>query len=156
YVAVMRGTLMGIAVLLAMLPATASAAPRPDLAVPVLGSPPANVSVGVPFTVRFTVANRGAGRAGASKIGFFLAAAATHAKRDVRLGTANVKALRKRKQAGGKIALTIPAATAPGTYFLIACADVAARVRESNERNDCRAAGGRIVIAAPSGTPTPT
>jgi hypothetical protein len=37
----------------------------------------------------------------------------------------------------------------PGTYSLVACADGTQAVRESNERDNCRAAARTVVVKPP-------
>ena len=44
----------------------------------------------------------------------------------------------------------MPAGTAAGTYRVIACADPKNKVRESNEKNNCRASGAFTVRSARS------
>ncbi|WP_194846709.1 hypothetical protein, partial [Mumia zhuanghuii] len=40
----------------------------------------------------------------------------------------------------------VAAATRPGTYWLLACADAKKKVRESHERNNCRVAKKRVTV----------
>jgi hypothetical protein len=40
----------------------------------------------------------------------------------------------------------VPRSTAPGPYRVLACADDGRRVRESNEANNCRAAGREVRV----------
>jgi hypothetical protein len=42
--------------------------------------------------------------------------------------------------------LTVPAGTAVGTYFLLACADDPPVVLESNETNNCAASAETVVV----------
>ena len=46
----------------------------------------------------------------------------------------------------GSAVATVPAGTAAGTYFVLACADDTAQVVEANEVNNCRAAAGTVTI----------
>jgi RHS repeat-associated protein len=71
-------------------------------------------------------------------------------------------ALGQKKLRGGKrrqrVAFALPAGLAPGQYALTACADPRKRVRERNERNNCRTAKTPIVITrrpVPSGPKPP-
>jgi hypothetical protein len=50
--------------------------------------------------------------------------------------------------------LQVPALTPAGAYYLIACVDRSRKVRESNERNNCKAARSRTSVQQPPG-PTP-
>ena len=45
--------------------------------------------------------------------------------------------------------MTIPSATPPNSYFLLACADDQNSVVESDEANNCIASPGAIVMVAP-------
>src|SRR5690606_8774166 len=72
-------------------------------------------------------------------------------RRDVRLHDRRVKRLKPRKQHATKVLkVRVPRQVKPGTYWLIACADARRKVRESNERNNCRVARQRLTIAGAS------
>jgi hypothetical protein len=43
--------------------------------------------------------------------------------------------------------IAIPASVRPGKRRLVVCADARANVRESNERNNCRAAASHVVVS---------
>ena len=119
-----------------------------DLAVARVGGAPASLAAGGDLRVAFTVRNGGAKRAKASKAGFMLSVDARRDAADVPLGTARVKALGRRRSARGSAALRVPGNVQPGTYRLLACADLAGRIRERNERNNCRAAAAGITVLA--------
>jgi hypothetical protein len=72
---------------------------------------------------------------------------ARRSRDDRRLGGGKVKALAPRKAGKATLRLAVPAATEPGAYRVIACADAAQRVKESNERNNCRTAPITVVPA---------
>ena len=46
----------------------------------------------------------------------------------------------------GTMSVTIPAGTAPGSYFLLACADDAGQVAESVETSNCLASTGKVTV----------
>ena len=46
----------------------------------------------------------------------------------------------------GTMSVTIPPATPPGNYFLLACADDTLQVMESDETNNCRASGTKLKV----------
>ena len=119
-----------------------------DLAVARVGGAPASLAAGGDLRVAFTVRNGGAKRAKASKAGFMLSVDARRDAADVPLGSARVKALGRRRSARGSAALRVPGNVQPGTYRLLACADLAGRIRERNERNNCRAAAAGITVLA--------
>ena len=125
----------------------------PDLKISKLdvnGSPAA----GQPLTAALTIRNAGRRRAQASATAVVLSRDARRSSDDRRLGTAKAKALAPRKAGKATLRLTVPAGTEPGPYRLIACADAAKRVKESNERNNCRTAAVTVVPAA-FGGPAP-
>ena len=118
----------------------------PDLTISKLhvnGSPAA----GQPLTAALTVSNAGRRRAQASATAVVLSRDARRSRDDRRLGTGKVKALAPRKAGKATLKLAVPAGTVPAAYRVIACADAAKRVKESNERNNCRAATVTVVPA---------
>ena len=66
--------------------------------------------------------------------------------RRLRLGSRPVPALRKGDRSEGALELTIPRTAPDGTYALTACADASDRVRERDERNNCRSSARTVVI----------
>jgi hypothetical protein len=96
------------------------------------------------------VVNAGSKRAGRTRVGFFLAKDGQR----LAVGRAWVKAIRggRRRVAVATFPLT---GIAPGTYRVIACADVTLRVRERREGNNCRASTAFTVQgAAPQPQPS--
>lgn len=140
----------------------ASAAARADLAVARLSVPRA-VSVtncgaagcDVRLTARARVVNRGDRRARRARTGFFLSRDARRSRDDVKTGRRSVRAIRAGHARRARARLSRPG-VATGTYRLIACADVTGRVRERDERNNCRASRSAITVqgSAPA-APTP-
>ena len=97
-------------------------------------------------------ANRGRARAKASRTRFLLSRDAKAGAGDVTLATAKVRALRPRGTRRSSRRVVLPAVLAPGAYRVLACADATRAVRESNERNNCRAAAGALKVG---GVPDP-
>ena len=146
-------------------------APIADLVDRSVSNPPASVVRGASFSSTVSVANvgrRAARRApirilGASpavvqKTGsytqVYLSRNARKDSGDVALSPAwLVPALRAGKVARHTWRVRIPTATGTGVWFVIACADATHVVRESNERNNCRASARRTRVK--SGTPPP-
>ena len=129
---------------------------RPDLVV-------SRAALSATREVSFTVTNRGKAAARASKLGFFLSADARRGA-DRRLRTTATRKLARRARMTGKARLTLPAGA---RGFVLACADATNRVRESSERNNCRALalpapvppeppGGDLLPPALTPTPEPT
>lgn len=116
----------------------AAARPRPDLVVVTAGVGPATVAPGAALQVRHAVRNTGRAAAGRSTTGLTLRAVG----RVIRLGAVGVPALKARRTSPVRtVALKVPAATPAGSYVVQVCADEPRRVREGNERNNCRSAG---------------
>ncbi|MDQ1697033.1 MAG: cellulose 1,4-beta-cellobiosidase [Frankiaceae bacterium] len=142
------GGLVTTALVACLCPAVAAATPRPDLTIPSVNAASTLVAPGAKLGLRDTTRNAGSVAAGASKVGYVLSADRKSGPGDIALGSHSVKRLRARRSAKGTMTLTVPAITPAGDYFVLACADVGKQVRESNERNNCRAAGPVSVKAA--------
>ena len=135
-----------------------SAAGRADMEVARAGAESVSSSCdasgcNVRLTASARVANRGASRARRTRIGFFLSQDARRDGGDKAAGRKWMPAI-----GGGKgqrmHAMLFAGGLAPGTYRLIACADVSGRVRERSERNNCRA-GAPFAIAGATSQPAP-
>jgi len=115
-----------------------SVAIGPDLTVSAL-SVPNSIAAGSTVSVTETVLNQGAGAAGASTTRFYLSANINLDAGDVALdGSRSVPALGAGVSSGGTTPITIPAGTAPGTYYLIAKTDGDGVVAESQESNNIK------------------
>src|SRR3954468_7071832 len=100
--------------------------------------------------MRTVIGNAGKNTAKASKTGYYLSLRSPKNSTAQRVGRQAVPKIRIKHSAVGVARVAIPAFIAPGSYFLIACADDARQVKESNERNNCRAAAGKVVVAPPA------
>ena len=132
----------------------ASAAGRADMEVARAGAESVSSSCdangcSVRLTASARVANRGALRARRARIGFFLVKDGQR----VSAGRKWVPAIRggRRRSSVATLSLT---GLAPGTYRLLACADVTKRVRESSERNNCRSSAS-FAIGGTTAQPAP-
>src|SRR5581483_8055859 len=150
--------------LLAAAPVTAAQAkkhkaPRPDLAVTSVSKPPATSAGAGRLSITVKVKNRGKATAKKSTVGLYLATRSKHSSKDLRLARKSVSKLKKGKTAKVTIKATLPAVAAAtakaGTYRLIACADDRKKVKESNERNNCKASSRITLTAPPKQTPPP-
>src|SRR5262249_47588196 len=113
---------------------------KPDLVVTALTAP-TMAGAGLTITVNSTVKNQpsAAVSAAASTLAFYLSTDATFDLGDVKLSTTRaIGVLAKDATSAGATTLTIPADTDPGPHFLIAVADDAGVVDESNESNNTR------------------
>ena len=154
-VAAMPGKPFAIALavlLLLALPASGSARPGADLVVSAVGRPPATAVPGSSFDATARVRNAGGRRAAGSVVRFALSRDAKLGKGDLTLAARKLKKLQPRTRARASRSLRVPL-TASGAYRLIACADARKRVKERNERNNCRAAAGTVTVGAGTGGP---
>ncbi len=144
------GFSVAAAMLLAFAPASASATIfrlLPDLEVSKVRNPAATVAPGGSLKASDSTANTGSHRkAGKSKTAFYLATGKRIDKRAIALGSRKVKALRAGKKNSGRVKVKVPASAKVGSYYLIACADDPDRVRESSERNNCRASKKKVKV----------
>jgi hypothetical protein len=129
-------------------PCAADAAKHPDLTV--RGASVLTPSVAQKGQVRVSAVVRNAGKtaAPASKVGLYLSTDKRRSKSDKRLATAKVKRLGKGARGTAKGKGKLAGSVKPGAYFVIACADDGSRAKESNERNNCRAAKGKLGVTA--------
>ncbi|MBW9208589.1 hypothetical protein KV100_02905 [Mumia sp. zg.B21] len=141
---------LGLGLVMTMLGAgSASAAPkkRPDLVVAAVSVTPGKVVAGGVLKVGDTTRNKGRKKAKRSVTRYALSANKKWDKKDVVLGSRAVKVLKPGKKHAVKArSVRVAAATRPGTYWLLACADAKKKVRESNERNNCRVAKRRVTV----------
>jgi hypothetical protein len=125
-------------------PAFAAAPPR--LVVTGLASPPTSAIAGTTFHATDTTRNLGPGRSRRPSTTVFLASHDQHAGvGDVLLGSRAVRPLNAGRGSRARRLLTIPAATRPGTYWLIACAGASTRSRRY-ATGGCRTSKHRIRI----------
>ena len=149
------------AALAATLIAAPSAVARPNLVVSAAAEPPDFEVAGGRFRHSFTVSNNGDQTARSSAIAAFLSPDPARGD-DIRLRGSRrtsslINSIRARRQRTRRVTLNIASTVAPGFYFLIECADGGNRVRESNERDNCRISGQRVGInASERGQPGPT
>jgi hypothetical protein len=87
-------------------------------------------------------------RAKASRVRVYLSADRKRSKGDVRAGGERLPAIKPGKRRMAAVAGAVPASTAPGARFVIACADDSGRIRERNERNNCRTAKAPVTVTA--------
>jgi subtilase family serine protease len=136
--------LLGLALLLVCAPVVRAerAAARPDLVETAFASTVSAVSAGKPFKLHDRVQNRGTAAAGASLTRYFIKRGGTR----VPIGLRKVPRLGPGQSSAGTGGAIIPSEIPAGTYPLLACADSAGTVRESNERNNCLTAAHRLKV----------
>lgn len=137
---------ISVVALFALLGFTAPSAesqPRstPDLAMTAVAVPPGATTV---IAVRDTVAVRG--RVARVTVGYFLSRDRNRTRDDIRLGGVRVVTAKTRT---GTARVRVPARAPRASFYVLACADVANRVSEGNERNNCRGSSSRLTLLAP-------
>jgi subtilase family serine protease len=120
----------------------------PDLVVTALSNPPATAPVGGIFSVTETTMNQGGSATTViTKTRYYLSTDTTKSSGDFRLrGAHSVPPLAAGASHTKTRNVTIRSSTAPGVYFLLACADDRQVVAESNEANQCRASTTTITV----------
>jgi len=128
---------------------------RPDLTTSAVTSPPSAAIPGFTFPVTDTVRNQTAFPAGASRTQYYLSADGVKNTGDRPLsGARAVPALAAGGLSTATINVTIPGGTPFGTYFLLACADDAAAVVETDNLNNCRPSTTPVEVGRPDLTTT--
>ena len=116
-----------------------------DLIETAVSSPPATAVSGGSFSVTDTVKNQGNASATASTTRYYLSTDGK-AKNQLLTGSRPILSLAAGATNMGATAVTIPSSMTAGTYFLLACADGAGIVAESNETNNCMASTGTVQV----------
>jgi subtilase family serine protease len=100
-------------------------------------SAPSSAAAGAPLVVTDTVKNQGAGPSGPSVTRFYLSVNTVLDASDTLLdGSRTVPGIEAGASSTGSTAVTIPAGTPGGTYYLIAQADALNQVAETAETNN--------------------
>ena len=107
----------------------------PDLDITAL-SAPAVAAAGQTIVVTDTTKNQGGGESGPSVTQVFLSANGSIDSSDILAGSRSVPALAAGASSPGSITITIPEATATGTWYIIARADGEGVVSETSESNN--------------------
>lgn len=125
-----------------------SSAGSPDLVVLTPAATPVALTAGQTTTASCTVKNQGTVASVASSLKYYLSTDNAYSAGDTYLATDAVAALAVNATAALSEVLTIPAATATGTWYIVFLADADAQVAESNESNNA----GFIAISVTSAT----
>jgi parallel beta-helix repeat protein len=135
-------------------PSPVEAAPKsarpprlPDLTVTGLSSPASGLAPGSQVTVTVTVKNIGTAGSAATQLYLYVAATATPQTVLAPVSTLSIGQLGAGASATQTVATTVPTLS-PGTYSLVAQADRANAITESNEANNLKTAS--ITIVAPA------
>ena len=126
--------------------ASAAPSPRPDLATKSV-TVTAAAKPGEEVAVTTKVKNASKTKAPGTRTTFALSTDKS-AGGDIALPVkGKVKALKPGKSAAVKASVVLPDSTPDGSYFVIACADGGKKVRESKEKNNCRASDAPVEVA---------
>lgn len=110
----------------------------PDLVQLAVSSPPADVAAGMSFTVTDSVRNEGEIATSTTSTRYYLSTDTVKNTGDVLLtGTRSVASLAIGATSTGSKSVTTPLNLAPGTYYLLACADDTKAAVELREDNNC-------------------
>ena len=122
----------------------------PDLRVVAMQDPPASVNPGDTLEVADTTRNFGPGAAGPSITRYYLSQDTAKSAGDVALTPDRaLSALEAGAQSWGTVTATIPESTPGGTYYLLACADDADLIPETDEGNNCSQEGPMVLSGPP-------
>lgn len=127
---------------------SASAAGKPDLVATGTKAASAQGVAGKRLEVTTKVKNAGSGPASATKTAFYLSKDTRQNKGDVLLGRARTASIAPGATKSVALSAAIPRATKAAAYRVLACADAAKQVRESNENNNCKASSGSVDVSA--------
>jgi len=120
---------------------------RPDLVVSAVSAPPATAARGGKLRITDTTQNLGTVTAKSTKTQYYLSPDPLKSAGDQRLGgSRGVAELAPGASRSGTAKLTVPKGVALDTYFVLACADDAKAVTETDEGNNCRASAATITI----------
>jgi hypothetical protein len=120
---------------------------RPDLVETAVSAPPATRARGTGFPITDTAHNPGAVGAAASTTRYYLSLDPVKSAGDRLLtGKRAVPVLDAGASHSGTVTVTIPASTPLSTYFLLACADNASKVAETDEKNNCKASTTTVTV----------
>jgi subtilisin family serine protease/subtilase family serine protease len=129
----------------------------PDLAVSALTVPSA-ASAGQVLTVSDTTRNQGGGSVSASQTRYFFSSNSVFDADDVELGVRNVPALAPGATNSGSLQIAIPSDATAGNWYIVARADSAQAVAETNEANNNSSRSVRLgadltvsALSAPTG-----
>lgn len=99
------------------------------------------------FTITDTTKNQGNVSAGASTTRYYLSTTTSKTGSSVLLsGTRSVPSLSAGGSSTGSVTVRVPSGLARASYYVLACADDATVVSESNESNNCTVSSAKITV----------
>jgi subtilase family serine protease len=121
----------------------------PDLSITMAAPVAVSALPGATITATAMVKNQGSAAVSAGNISYYLSANNTYEAVDVLTGNSAGTTLAAGAEAQLSVTLTIPAETAPGQYYLLAIADPAGSITESDETNNVYAFAFAVAAPAP-------
>jgi hypothetical protein len=135
---------VAVALMAVAAPASQAATKRPDLTVSSVAAPGSSAALpGGSVAVTLSVRNRGAKTAPKSTLAVTVKPDGAGTAR--KAATLAVPKIAKGKKYEDDLDIAIPDATTPGRYAITVCADDPKKVKESNERNNCRTGSAKLV-----------
>jgi subtilase family serine protease len=124
---------------------------RPDLVLAAVSNPPSAAPPGSSFKLSDTVQNQGLVAAAATTTRYYLSSDQQKGSRNTLLaGSRSVPSLGPGvSSTGATLTVTIPSTMPLGLYYLLACADDTAVVKETDEQNNCRASVTPVQVTRP-------
>jgi subtilase family serine protease len=121
---------------------------RPNLIVTGISRPPTTVRRGNSFNVADITRNSGATAVGrTTSTRYYLSIDKVRSTNDILLtGARTVPNLAANTESTGSRSVGVPASSATGQYWLIACADVGNLVAEFSETDNCRASISKVQV----------
>jgi len=124
-----------------------AATAKPDLKCSSISNVPDNITRGDSFLIADRVVNSGKKSVKSFTVHYYLSLDTKKSNNDILLiGSRNVNSLKSKKYSTGTAELTVPADTPLKSYFLLSCADDKKKIKESNEKNNCRASKSKINV----------
>ncbi|HEX6490511.1 MAG TPA: CARDB domain-containing protein [Gaiellaceae bacterium] len=118
---------------------------RPDLVETAVSSSVPSTMENKPFRVHDRVVNRGLAAAKPSLTRYFIKRGGTR----VPIGLRKVPRLAPGKSSAGTGEAIVPSGIPAGAYPLLACANSAGTIKESNTRNNCLTAAHKLKVTKP-------
>lgn len=115
-----------------------------------------SIAAGAELVVTIKLTNKGKKTAGKSTSGFWISYNSKYDVGDVIAGSAKIAKIAPRKSRSAKLKVKMPVDFPAGNFYVISCADGLKKVKESSEKNNCRAAKLKVTAAPAPESPDPT
>jgi hypothetical protein len=122
----------------------------PDLVISAISAGSSSVARGSSLAVSDTTRNDGTSPAARTSTGYYLSTDDVFDSTDAKLGERRVAALEAGADSSASGNYTVQ--VVPGTYYLLACADIAVAVSEVDEANNCSVAGAALTVTESTST----